>query len=83
MRKAHIVVGSHEANNDNNINRQSRSGRKTRLFDPGNDDTHVIHSQNLIYRWFNGLVVMISVLHTEGLRFDPGLNQPFFLFTPR
>jgi hypothetical protein len=24
---------------------------------------------------FNGLVVMISVLHTEGLRFDPGLNQ--------
>jgi hypothetical protein len=30
--------------------------------------------------WFNGLVVMISVLHTEGLRFDPGLNQPFFGF---
>jgi hypothetical protein len=24
---------------------------------------------------FNGLVVMISVLHTEGLRFDPGLNH--------
>ena len=23
MRKAHIVVGSHEANNDNNINRQT------------------------------------------------------------
>ena len=26
--------------------------------------------------WFNGLVVMISVLHTEGLRFDPGLGPP-------
>ena len=24
---------------------------------------------------FNGLVVMISVLHTEGLQFDPGLNH--------
>ena len=29
--------------------------------------------------WFNGLVVMISVLHTEGLRFDPGLNQSFLV----
>jgi hypothetical protein len=29
---------------------------------------------------FNGLVVMISVLHTEGLRFDPGLNHFLLLF---
>ena len=31
------------------------------------------------HRWFNGLVVMISVSHldTEGLQFDPGLNHLF------
>ena len=29
---------------------------------------------------FNGLVVMISVLHTEGPQFDPGLNHLFFFF---
>lgn len=27
---------------------------------------------------FNGLVVMISVLHTEGPEFDPQLNHPFW-----
>lgn len=28
---------------------------------------------------FNGLVVMISVLHTEGLQFEPGLNHFYFI----
>lgn len=28
-------------------------------------------------QWFNGLVVMISVSHTGGPRFDPGLNHYF------
>ena len=40
-------------------------------------------------KWFNGLVVMISVLHrvaklqsnTEGLQFDPGLNHFFCIIT--
>ena len=30
-----------------------------------------------ITAWFNGLVVMISVLHTEGPEFDPQLNHFF------
>ena len=32
------------------------------------------------YQRSNGLVVMISVLHTEGLQFDPGLDQLFCAF---
>ena len=32
-----------------------------------------------ITAWFNGLVVMISVLHTEGPEFDPQLNHKFFI----
>lgn len=35
-------------------------------------------SNNIKYR-FRGLVVMISVLHTEGPQFDPGRNQFFLL----
>ena len=39
---------------------------------------HLVDSgEYQIYR-SNGLVVMISVLHTEGLQFDPGLDH--FLF---
>ena len=38
---------------------------------------HCGSTENVNYSGFNGLVVMISVLHTEGLRFDPGLNHLF------
>ena len=42
---------------------------------------HQSHMNLIIFKWSNGLVVMISVLHsvyfTEGLQFDPGLDQLF------
>jgi hypothetical protein len=44
MRKAHIVVGSHGANNDN-INRQTRARPDLISY---HDTHHLIHSQNSI-----------------------------------
>ena len=44
--------------------------------------SHANHgvTNSLMVAWFNGLVVMISVLHTEGPEFDPQLNHAFLIF---
>ena len=42
---------------------------------------HMVRIKGRTIVWFNGLVVMISVLHTEGPEFDPQLSHLFLIFS--